>query len=138
MAAVPYAELPHFDRFNQVAGDDTLFDEMVGSDFAELPTDDVFMVAHQMLRDTPYGPRPFYELTYVVEGHAVARICKKEVHLLEDAIEVAVAPVPHCGRHVMRRKVGGKQQLTTDASSTGPSVRCSKSTRTQDTPQTWL
>ena len=89
MAAVPYAELPHFDRFNQVAGDDTLFDEMVGSDFAELPTDDVFMVAHQMLRDTPYGPRPFYELTYVVEGHAVARICKKEVHLLPDSLLVA-------------------------------------------------
>lgn len=95
MAAVPYAELPHFDRFNQVAGDDTLFDEVVGGGFTELPTDDVFMVAHQMLRDTPYGPRPFHELTYVMEGHVVARIGGQEVHLLPDSLLLAPPSCRH-------------------------------------------
>ena len=86
MTTTPYAELPLFDHFNTVAGDDELFDEVTSSGFVDLPTDDVFMVAHRMLRDTPYGPRPFHELTYVLEGHAVAHIGKQEVHLLPDSL----------------------------------------------------
>ena len=86
MVAVPHNELPLFDRFNQVASDDELFAEATGGGFTELPADDVFMVAHQMLRDTPYGPRPYHELTYVMEGHAIAQIGKQEVHLLPDSL----------------------------------------------------
>lgn len=89
MATISQAELPLFDRFNQVAGDDELFDELVGNDFEELPPDDVFMVAHKMLRDTPYGPRPYHELTYVLEGHVVARVSEQEVHLLPDSLLLA-------------------------------------------------
>ena len=93
--AIPHAELPLFDRFNQVARDDVLFDEVVDDDFTELPAEDVFMVAHRMLRDTPYGPRPYHELTYVLEGHVVARIDKKEVHLLPDSLLVAPPSCHH-------------------------------------------
>lgn len=95
MTNAPYAELPLFDRFNQVASDDALFDEVASDGFAELPADDVFMVAHRMLRDTPYGPRPFHELTYVMEGHAVARIGKQEVHLLPDSLLLAPPSCHH-------------------------------------------
>ncbi len=86
MATISHAVLPHFERFNQVAQDDALFDELVSSGFAELPPDEVFMVAHKMVRDTPYGPRPYHELTYVLEGHVVARIGAQEVHLLPDSL----------------------------------------------------
>ena len=58
MATISHAELPHFERFNQVAQDDALFDELVSSGFAELPPDEVFMVAHKMVRDTPYVHDP--------------------------------------------------------------------------------
>ena len=95
MATVSHAELPLFERFNQVAGDDTLFDEVAREGFTELPADDVFMVAHQMIRDTPYGPRPYHELTYVMEGHAVARIGKQEVHLLPDSLLLAPPSCHH-------------------------------------------
>ena len=96
MPAVPHHELPRFDRFNEVAADDTLFDDVLSSvAHAELPSDDVFMVAHQMLRDTPYGPRDFYELTYVLRGHALARIGSKEVHLLEDSLLLATPTTEH-------------------------------------------
>ena len=71
MTTVSRAELPLFVRFNQVAQDDELFAEMAADGFTELPADDVFIVAHRMLRDTPYDPRSYYELTYVMEGHAV-------------------------------------------------------------------
>jgi AraC-like DNA-binding protein len=89
MATISHAVLPHFERFNQVAQDDALFDELVSSGFAELPPDEVFMVAHKMVRDTPYGPRPYHELTYVLEGHVVARIGAQEVHLLPDSLLLA-------------------------------------------------
>lgn len=95
MTDIPHAELPLFDRFNQVARDDALFDEVTDGGFTELPTDDVFMVAHRMLRDTPYGPRPYHELTYVLEGHAVARIADKEIHLLPDSLLVAPPSCHH-------------------------------------------
>lgn len=95
MTNAPYAELPLFDRFNQVASDDALFDEVASDGFAELQADDVFMVAHRMLRDTPYGPRPFHELTYVMEGHAVARIGKQQVHLLPDSLLLAPPSCRH-------------------------------------------
>jgi AraC-like DNA-binding protein len=95
MTTIPQAELPLFDRFNKVAGDDALFDELVGSDFEELPSDEVFMVAHKMLRDTPYGPRPYHELTYVLEGHVVARIGEQEVHLLPDSLLLAPPACRH-------------------------------------------
>ncbi|MBR1829284.1 MAG: helix-turn-helix domain-containing protein [Atopobiaceae bacterium] len=95
MKTTSYAELPLFERFNTVAGNDELFDEVVSSGFAELPADDVFMVAHRMLRDTPYGPRPYHELTYVMEGHALARIGKQEVHLLPDSLLLAPPSCHH-------------------------------------------
>lgn len=95
MATISHAELPHFERFNQVAQDDALFDELVSNSFAELPPDEVFMVAHKMVRDTPYGPRPFHELTYVVEGHVVARIGAQEVHLLPDSLLLAPPACRH-------------------------------------------
>lgn len=95
MARVPHTELPQFDRFNEVAADDALFAEVASGGFTELPADDVFMVAHQMLRDTPYGLRPFHELTYVMEGHAVARIGTQEVHLLPDSLLVAPPSCVH-------------------------------------------
>ena len=95
MSSIPYEELPLFDRFNEVAGDDVLFDEVARGGFAELLADDVFMVAHHMLRDTPYGTRPYHELTYVMEGHAVARIGRQEVHLLPDSLLLAPPSCRH-------------------------------------------
>ena len=90
-----YQELPLFEHFNRVAKDDVLFDEAVGGGFAELPADDVFMVAHQMLRDAPYGQRPYYELTYVMEGHVLARVGDQEVHLLADSLFFASPSCSH-------------------------------------------
>lgn len=95
MTTLPHAELPRFDHFNQAAEDDALFDELVGDCFPELPADDVFMVAHKMVRDTPYGPRPYHELTYVLEGHVVARIGEQEVHLLPDSLLLAPPSCHH-------------------------------------------
>ena len=90
------AELPFFDRFNEVAADDTLFGEVLdGTALAELPTDDAFIVAHQMLRDTPYGPRPYHELTYVLKGHVVAHMDEQQVHLLEDSLLLATPACQH-------------------------------------------
>lgn len=93
--AILHAELPLFDHFNRAAEDDALFDELVGGDFPELPQDEVFMVAHKMVRDTPYGPRPYHELTYVLEGHAVARVGTQEVHLLPDSLLLAPPSCHH-------------------------------------------
>ena len=96
MAKSLSAELPFFDRFNEVAADDALFGEVLdGAALTELPTDDAFMVAHQMLRDTPYGPRPYHELTYVLKGHVVARMGDQQVHLLEDSLLLATPDCQH-------------------------------------------
>lgn len=96
MAKAFSAELPFFDRFNEVAADDALFGEVLdGAALAELPTDDAFMVAHQMLRDTPYGLRPYHELTYVLKGHVVARMGDQQVHLLEDSLLLATPACQH-------------------------------------------
>jgi len=94
MALVSYEELPLFEHFNEVAKDDALFDEAVDG-FAELPADDVFIVAHRMLRDTPYGQRPYYELTYVMEGHVLARVGDQEVQLLADSLFFAPPSCSH-------------------------------------------
>ena len=96
MAPFSHAELPLFERFNEVASDDALFNEvMSGEAPAELPDDDAFMVAHQMLRDAPYGKRPYYELTYVMEGHVVACVGSQEVHLLADSLFFAAPGCAH-------------------------------------------
>ena len=89
-------KLPFFDRFNETAVDDALFgDVLSGTALADLPTDDVFMVSHRMLRDTPYGCRDYHELTYVLEGHVVAQIGNQEVHLLEDSLLLATPTCEH-------------------------------------------
>lgn len=96
MTPLQQHKLPLFDRFNEVAADDALFDSVLsGTAIAELPADDVFLVSHRMLRDTPYGPRDFYELTYVLEGHVVARIGGQQIHLLEDSLLLATPSCEH-------------------------------------------
>ena len=48
MTSSPHHNLPFFDRFNEVAADDTLFDGVLsGVALADLPRDDVFMVSHR-------------------------------------------------------------------------------------------
>lgn len=88
--------LPLYDHFNEVAADDALFEGVLsGAALADLPADDVFMVSHRMLRDTPYGPRDYCELTYVLEGHVVARVGDQQVHLLEDSLFLATPACEH-------------------------------------------
>ena len=96
MMSLNQLNLPFYDRFNEAALDDAIFDSVLsGEALAELPSDDVFLVSHRMLRDTPYGSRDYYELTYVLEGRVVARIGNQEVHLLEDSLFLATPPCEH-------------------------------------------
>ena len=89
-------DLPFYERFNEVATDDALFDDVLsGTAIADLPADDVFLVSHRMLRDTPYGLRDYYELTYVLEGHVVARTGNQQIHLLEDSLFLATPSCEH-------------------------------------------
>jgi len=96
MSTDHHSNLPLFDRFNDVAADDELFDGVLdGTALAELPADDVFMVSHRMLRDTPHGHRGYFELTYVLEGHVVARIGEQDINLLEDSLLLATPSCVH-------------------------------------------
>lgn len=96
MKSISRNELPLFDHFNDVAADDALFgDVLSGKTQLELPGDDVFLVSHRMLRDTPYGQRPYHELTYVLQGHVVAQAGDREVHLLEDSLFLAAPGCEH-------------------------------------------
>ncbi len=96
MTTSRHHNLPFYERFNEVATDDALFDDVLsGAAIADLPADDVFLVSHRMLRDTPYGPRDYYELTYVLEGHVVARVGDQQIHLLEDSLFLATPTCEH-------------------------------------------
>lgn len=96
MMPLHYLNLPFYDRFNEAAADDALFDSVLsGAAIADLPADDVFLVSHRMLRDTPYGPRDYFELTYVLEGHVVAHVGDQQIHLLEDSLFLATPTCEH-------------------------------------------
>ena len=96
MTPLNHLKLPFYDRFNEAATDDALFESVLGgAAIVGLPADDVFLVSHRMLRDTPYGPRDYYELTYVLEGHVVAHIGDRRIHLLEDSLFLATPTCEH-------------------------------------------
>lgn len=96
MTTLSYDELPFFEPFNVVAEDDRLFDRVLGGEaLAELPNEDLFMVAHRMGRDSPYGKRGHYELTYVLSGHVIDVVEGQEVHLLADSLCLTTPQVSH-------------------------------------------
>lgn len=83
-------ELPFFDRFERVSADNELFEAVLsGETLEELPQDDVFIVSHSLVRDTPMGVRDHHELVYVLSGRATAIIGDRKTFLLKDSLLLA-------------------------------------------------
>lgn len=79
--------LPLFESFNQLAADDEAYDRLweEGGTLA-LPTDDVFMVSHSMVRDTPLHDHDYFELAYVFDGRVINRLDGQDLYLLADSL----------------------------------------------------